>query len=69
MNFLLASIMKPLEKVRVFNINLFVDESMKKGIKWEEYEENNLNELGDKYDDLVSLVEKEKTGNFGSYFQ
>ena len=61
--------MKLLEKVRTFNFNPFVDESMKKGMKWEEYEENNLNELGDKYDGLVSLVDKEKTGNFGSYFQ
>jgi len=48
---------------------LFVDEAKRTGGKWEDYEEESLNKLGDRYDDLVKEADKEKATGFTTYFQ
>lgn len=46
-----------------------IEQVKKAGGEWEEYEEEALNELGDRYDEIVKGADKEKTTGFATYFQ
>lgn len=54
---------------RIYHESMRKAQAYKKGIKWEEYEENALNELGEKYDEMVKQAEKEKANGFATYFE